>query len=262
MIGYQLTLNAARHPDAVALVFGARRLTYAALEERACRLANGLAALGAGRGDRVAALLHNCNPFVEALFATAKLGAVFVPINFRLVAREVGALLDACGPKVLLAGEGFADLLTTLEARPNFPGHRIWVDDRLPAEPSPDPAHPYEAWLAGESPGGAVPAVASGEQLFVSKSCNTCHRADSSARAPILNGLFGTQVTLQDGTKATANEDYIRESILNPAAKIVQGYQPVMPTFKGQVTEEELIQLVNYVKTLKAPGGGAAEVRK
>ncbi len=54
----------------------------------------------------------------------------------------------------------------------------------------------------------------------------------------------------------------MRESILNPAAKIVQGYQPVMPTFKGQVTEEELIQLVNYVKTLKAPDGGAAEARK
>jgi cytochrome c oxidase subunit 2 len=120
----------------------------------------------------------------------------------------------------------------------------------------------YEAWLAGEPAGGALAAVASGEQLFVAKSCNTCHRPDSSARAPILNGLFGSQVTLQDGTKATVNEDYVRESILNPAAKIVQGYQPVMPTFKGQVTEEELIQLVNYVKTLKAPDGGAAEARK
>jgi fatty-acyl-CoA synthase len=150
MIGYQLTINAERHPDAVAVVFGARRLTYAALDERACRLANGLAGLGVGRGDRVAALLHNCTPFLEALFATAKLGAVFVPINFRLVAREVGALVDACGPKVLLAGEGFADLLTTLEARPNFPEHRIWVDDHFPVEPSPDPAHPYEAWLAAQ----------------------------------------------------------------------------------------------------------------
>jgi cytochrome c oxidase subunit 2 len=120
----------------------------------------------------------------------------------------------------------------------------------------------YEAWLAGEPAGGTLSAVASGEQLFVAKACNTCHRPDSSARAPILNGLFGTQVTLQDGTKVTANEDYVRESILNPAAKIVQGYQPVMPTFKGQVTEEELIQLVNYVKTLQAPGGGAAEARK
>ena len=118
----------------------------------------------------------------------------------------------------------------------------------------------YEAWLAGESPAGT--AVASGDQLFAAKACNTCHHPDSAARAPILNGLFGSQVLLQDGTKVTANEDYIRESILNPGAKIVQGYQPIMPTFKGQVTEEELIQLVNYVKSLKAPGGGAAETSK
>lgn len=119
----------------------------------------------------------------------------------------------------------------------------------------------YEAWLAGEPAAGAPAAAASGEQLFVAKACNTCHRPDSSARAPVLNGLFGTQVTLQDGAKVTADENYVRESILNPGAKIVQGYQPVMPTFKGQVTEEELIQLVNYVKTLKA-ADGAAEARK
>src|SRR4029453_12191841 len=91
LIGYQLSINAERRPDAVAVAYGARRLTYAALEERATRLANGLAALGVVRGDRVAALLHNCTQFVEALFATAKIGAIFVPINFRLVAREVGA---------------------------------------------------------------------------------------------------------------------------------------------------------------------------
>lgn len=160
MIGYQLSIAAARYPDAVAVTFGARRITYAALEERACRLANGLAARGVGRGDRVAALLHNCTPFVEALFATAKLGAVFVPVNFRLVAREIGALLDACGPKVLFAGEGFADLLAALEAHPSLPRHRIGIDDRLPIEPNPDPAHPYEAWLAlqpEDEPGAVVP---------------------------------------------------------------------------------------------------------
>ena len=163
MIGYQLTINAARHPDSVAVVYGARQLTYAVLNERACRLANGMAALGVGPGDRVAALLHNCNPFLEALFATAKLGAVFVPVNFRLVAREVGALLDACGPKVLLAGEGFADLLTTLEAHPTFPQLRIWVDDQLPAEPTQDCAHSYETWLAAQpagEPGEVVPREA------------------------------------------------------------------------------------------------------
>ena len=111
MLGYQLSIHAARQPDAVALVFGSRRYTYAELNERACRLANGLSALGVGRGDRVATLLHNCNQFIEALFAAAMTGAVFVPINFRLVAREIAFQLDACTPKVLLAGDGFADVL-------------------------------------------------------------------------------------------------------------------------------------------------------
>jgi acyl-CoA synthetase (AMP-forming)/AMP-acid ligase II len=160
MIGYQLTLNAERTPEAVAISFGARHLTFAALEERACRLAHGLAGLGVRPGDRVAALLHNCTPFVEALFATAKLGAVFVPFNFRLVAREIGALIDASGPKVLLAGEGFADLLGTLEGLPNFPQHRAWVDDRLATDPGPDSAHPYEKWLAeqrADAPDVVVP---------------------------------------------------------------------------------------------------------
>ena len=102
MIGYQLTLNAELHPDAIALAFGPRRLTYAALEERACRLANGLAALGIGPGDRVAALVHNCNAFVEALFATAKLGAIFVPVNFRLVPAELRSILEDSAPALLI----------------------------------------------------------------------------------------------------------------------------------------------------------------
>ena len=109
----------------------------------------------------------------------------------------------------------------------------------------------YEAWLAGEPAGGALPAAASGEQLFVAKACNTCHRPDSSARAPILNGLFGTQVTLQDGAKVTADENYVRESILEPEAKVVQGYKPVMPTYKGILSDEEITDLIQFIKSLK-----------
>ncbi len=99
MIGYQPSINAARTPGAVALSFGGRRVSYAELNESACRLANGLAASGIGRGERVAALLHNCPEFFVALFAAAKIGAVFVPINFRLTAREIGLILDASAPK-------------------------------------------------------------------------------------------------------------------------------------------------------------------
>jgi fatty-acyl-CoA synthase len=148
MIGYQLTINATHRPDTTAVVFGARRLTYAELNARACRLARGMAALGIGRGDRVATLVHNCNQFLEVLFGAAKIGAVFVPINFRLVAREVGALLDASSPKLLLVGHGFRELVETLKERPAFPKHVVWIDDRLPVDPVPSRAQPYEGWLA------------------------------------------------------------------------------------------------------------------
>ncbi len=112
--------------------------------------------------------------------------------------------------------------------------------------------HDYQAWLAGVRPGQS-PAQ-TGEELFVAKACSTCHRPDSSARAPILNGLFGREVLLQDGRRITADAAYFRESILNPQAAIVAGYQPIMPTFTGQISEDDLIQLIAYVKSLKAPG--------
>jgi len=79
-------------------------------------------------------------------------------------------------------------------------------------------------------------------------------------RAPSLDGLFGTRVALAGGSAVVADETYIRESIVNPQAKVVDGWQPIMPTFKGQVTEEQLNALVAYVKTMQAgdtaSGGG------
>ncbi len=173
MIGYQLSIQAARRPDAIALVYGTRRYTYSDLNERACRLANGLTAMGIGRGDRVAALTHNCNQFVEALFATAKLGAVFVPINFRLVAREVGQLLEACGPKVIVAGNVFGDLLRRLEGKRELPRNLLWVDDQFPpAAPAKKP-DPYETWLAAQSTVEPVEVVLPGAVQMLLHSSGT-----------------------------------------------------------------------------------------
>jgi cytochrome c oxidase subunit II len=106
----------------------------------------------------------------------------------------------------------------------------------------------YQAWLSG----GATQQTLSeaGQQLFSDLACNTCHRPDLKGRGPVLEGLFGSMVTLQSGEKVTADEAYIRESILLPAAKITAGYQPIMPTFQGQVSEEQLLALVEYVKSL------------
>jgi cytochrome c oxidase subunit II len=118
----------------------------------------------------------------------------------------------------------------------------------------------YELFISGANTGAAA-SVPSGEELFVTKACNTCHRPDTSARAPILAGLFGKTVAFQDGTTATADEAYIRESILNPAGKIVAGYQPIMPTFRGQLSEEEIIQLIRYIQSQKAPSNAEEPTR-
>ena len=109
--------------------------------------------------------------------------------------------------------------------------------------------HDYEAWLAGGRSTGT--AVENGERLFTDLACVTCHKADTTGRGPVLAGVFGSQVRLMDGRTVVADENYLRESIMNPQAKVVLGYQPIMPTFQGTVSEENLMQLIAYIKTLK-----------
>jgi cytochrome c oxidase subunit II len=112
----------------------------------------------------------------------------------------------------------------------------------------------YQAWLSGG--GGEMSLAARGERMFQELACHTCHLPDASGRGPSLQGLFGSQVKLADGRTVTADEGYVRESILNPQAKLVAGYQPLMPTFQGLVNEEALMGLIEYVKSLP-PAAGA-----
>ena len=116
----------------------------------------------------------------------------------------------------------------------------------------------YAAWLAGES---AEPPAVAGRRLFERYRCQTCHEGTSEAarRCPPLVGLFGRDVALADGRTAVADESYLRESILNPAAKVVQGYSPQMPAFQGQIGEEEVLQIIAYLKSLTAPPNSAAK---
>lgn len=108
----------------------------------------------------------------------------------------------------------------------------------------------YEAWLAQEPGVGGGGGATSGEQLFTALACDTCHHEGSRSRGPHLAGVFGSEVRLAGGDTVTADEEYLRESILNPQAKVVEGYQPLMPTFQGQVGEDQLLQLIQYIKTL------------
>ncbi|MDQ3181700.1 MAG: cytochrome c oxidase subunit II [Acidobacteriota bacterium] len=107
----------------------------------------------------------------------------------------------------------------------------------------------FDNWLGGNV-SGQTP-VEAGRDLFENKlGCASCHAGGANQRGAKLEGLFGSQVKLTTGQTLTADDEYIRNSILNPTGQIVEGYQPIMPTFKGQVTEEQLIQLVAYVKSL------------
>ena len=96
----------------------------------------------------------------------------------------------------------------------------------------------YESWLSGGPASGSL--AQNGESLFQQLGCTTCHRSDAQGRGPNLVGVFGKPVPLEDGRTVIADEDYVRESILNPTAKVVSGFKPIMPTFQGIVSEEQL----------------------
>jgi cytochrome c oxidase subunit 2 len=121
----------------------------------------------------------------------------------------------------------------------------------------------YETWMGGGVPAGSL--AQNGQALFTQLGCSTCHRFDVQGRGPNLTGVFGKPVLLEDGRTVVADENYVRESILVPGAKIVSGFKPVMPSFQGQVSEEQLTSLVEYVKSLSqtpaAPAGNSASLK-
>jgi cytochrome c oxidase subunit 2 len=105
----------------------------------------------------------------------------------------------------------------------------------------------YRQWLSYHAD---LSLAKQGEKTFLKYRCLSCHSADEHARAPVLEELYGHVVHLRDGRTVVADDDYFRESILEPGAKIVAGWEDIMPTFRGQVSEEEIMQLIAYFKTL------------
>ncbi len=118
----------------------------------------------------------------------------------------------------------------------------------------------YERWLSGNL-SGETPAQL-GKKLFEQMRCDTCHNDTSQARGPHLGGRVGTWSSLEDGTQVPFDEAYVRESIYRPMAKIVAGWDPVMPTYEKQLSEEQVLHIYTYLQTLEAadsarPAGGA-----
>jgi cytochrome c oxidase subunit 2 len=115
----------------------------------------------------------------------------------------------------------------------------------------------YEAWL-----GGSVSAVAAGEEatpaqlgeaVFNKMGCMACHNAGSATLGPSLDNIVGKTQVMTDGSEALVDDNYLRESIVNSQAKVVKGYQPLMPVFRGTLNEEQIAQLIAYIKSRSAP---------
>ena len=115
-----------------------------------------------------------------------------------------------------------------------------WVYVMTPAD--------YAAWLSGGARNESMPQA--GERLFNQLGCVTCHVADGTGRGPALVGLYGKQETLRSGEVRVVDEALIRQAIVNPNSIILPNYPPVMPTFQGQINEEQVLQLIAYVKSL------------
>jgi cytochrome c oxidase subunit 2 len=109
----------------------------------------------------------------------------------------------------------------------------------------------YQAWLADHAEGSMA---LEGRKVLLKYQCTSCHSADAVARCPVLEGLYGQRVVLRDGSTVIADDAYLRESVLYPDAKIVAGFEPIMPSFKGQIGEEELIHLTAFLKNLERNG--------
>jgi len=116
-----------------------------------------------------------------------------------------------------------------------------------------DPAD-FQAWLAGQEPGKpTISMVDAGQALFASQGCASCHTG-TSARGPSLAGIVGSQQKLADGRTVVVDDAYLRQSILDPSAHVVQGYEPLMPTYQGLIGEEDLMRLIAYIRSLESGG--------
>jgi len=119
-----------------------------------------------------------------------------------------------------------------------------WVYVMEPAEQA--------RWLQEEPAPASL--VAEGARAFRGRGCSGCHAESAAIRAPLLDGIYGKKVPLSDSTLVTADDQYLRDSILLPNKQVAAGYQPIMPTFQGQISEEELNAIIAYVKSLQEKG--------
>ena len=202
-----------------------------------------------------------------------EINQMHVPIgrNIRVTLGSEDVIHDYSIPAFRVKMDAVPGRLTTLWFRATTPGtyhlfcaeycgtnHSGMIGEVIAMAPQD-----YEGWLAA---GGAVSAgpvltpAEEGAELFTTFGCATCHLEPGGGLGPPLGGVFGSNVPLADGRTVPADDNYLRESIMNPSAQIVRGFTSpsIMPPFQGMVSEEQLMQLIAYVKSLKPAAGSAA----
>ncbi len=108
----------------------------------------------------------------------------------------------------------------------------------------------YAKWLQQSTSGMSL--AQNGERLFASMGCNACHSGNAAARGPNLAGVYGSRLTLANGNQVLVNDAYLRDAILNPSQHVTAGFAPIMPTYQGQLSEDGLIDLVEYIKNMQS----------
>jgi cytochrome c oxidase subunit 2 len=196
----------------------------------------------------------------------SEINELHVPVgrNVRLIMTSQDVIHSFYVPAFRVKMDVVPGRYTTMWFRPTKPGtyhlfcaqycgtmHSGMIGQVVVMEPND-----YQAWMSGGPVAGSL--AQNGQALFQQLGCSTCHRFDVQGRGPNLVGLFGKPVQLEDGRTVIADEDYVRESIVNSQAKVVSGFKPIMPIFQGQVSDEQLNALVAYVKSLSQPPAGQA----
>jgi len=208
-------------PDRTAITFEGEKFTYSELQERSNRLANALAGLGVEKGDMVAILQVNCNEYVEAYNAVAKLGAIFIPLNFRAKADELEYMINNCEAKVLLVGERYVDIVNSIKDKLPKVKHYICLGGK------PEGMMNYEEILAAASPDDVFAEIGDDDITILMYTAGTTGRPKG---VPLTHNSFATYVL----SNVTPVDPEIEETnLLTVPLYHVAGIQAVMAAIYG-----------------------------
>jgi cytochrome c oxidase subunit 2 len=192
----------------------------------------------------------------------SEINALHIPVNrsIRLVMASQDVIHSFFIPALRLKHDVVPGRYQDLEISAERPGHyHLFCAEYCGTEHSGmtgeivvmEPAD-YAAWLAQQMP--SSPLAQEGGALFREFGCSGCHGKGSKVRAPPLEGLYGNPVPLADGSVVAADDKYIRDSILLPRRQVAAGYEPLMPSFEGKLSEDQLLRLVSYIKSIGGHG--------